>query len=73
MLLQAIRSYQQTPCRDKYWRISGVDCMEIWERSPTSKAKYHLSRIKRLAIDEAFRTKGLRVVVYFRVPSHFPK
>jgi hypothetical protein len=47
--------------------------MQIWERSPTSEAKHHLSRIKWLAIDEAFWTKGLRVIVYFRVPSYFPE
>ena len=54
-----------------------VACMmcdhRIWEDLPTSKAKYELSWIKRLAIDEALRTKGFRVIVYFRVPSHLPK
>jgi hypothetical protein len=79
MLQQAIRSYHQTPCRDKYLPHiirSGLHvwCVipQIWEYLPTSKAKYHLPWIKRLAIDEAFRTKGLRVVVYFRVPSQRP-
>jgi len=46
---------------------------QIWEHLPTSKAKYDLSWIKRLAIDEAFRTKGFRIIVYFGVPSHLPK
>jgi len=45
----------------------------IWERSPASKTKYQMSWIKRLAIDEALRTKGFRFVIYLRVPSDSPK
>jgi hypothetical protein len=44
----------------------------MWEHSPTSKAKYYLPWIKRLAIDEALWTKRLRVVIYLRVPKDSP-
>ena len=47
--------------------------MEIWEHSPPSKPKYHMSWIKRLSIDETFRTKRLRIVIYLRVPSDSPR
>ena len=40
MRLRAIRSYHQTPCRDTYLHLSRGGCMQIWEPSPTSKAKY---------------------------------
>ena len=46
---------------------------QIWDHLPTSKAKYDLSWIKRVAINEAFRTKGFWVIVYSGVPSHPPK
>ena len=46
--------------------------MQIWEHSPTPKAKYQMSWIGRLFIDEALRTKGFRAVIYFRVPGDSP-
>ena len=73
MLLQSISSYHQTPCRDKYLHISGVGCMQIWEPSLMSKAKYHQPWIKWLAINEALWTKGFRLIIYFRVSSNSPK
>ena len=47
--------------------------LKFGEHSPTPKAEYHLSWVKRLAIDEALRTKGFGLVVYLRVASDSPK
>ena len=74
MLLRAIYSYQQTPCQDMYLHIyQDYVLVQNWKHLPTSKAKYQLPWIKRLAVDEALRTKRSRLIIYFRVSSQSPE
>ena len=47
--------------------------VQVWKHLPTSKAKYQLLWIKRLAGDEALGTKRFRIIIHFRVPSQSPE